>query len=65
MDSEDELFWTESQDFGEGFRTIRMVSNTRLNLSVLRAGNTSENRFSLVLDTWHKKDNQLWKLFPL
>jgi hypothetical protein len=61
---EDELFWTESQDFGEGFRTIRMVSNTRLNLSVIRAEN-SENGFSLVLDTWHKKDNQLWKLFPL
>lgn len=60
----DDLFWTESQDFGEGFKTLRMASNTLLNLSVGH-GNKVEDGSPIILDTWHKKDNQLWKIFPL
>lgn len=59
---DDDLFWTESQDFGEGFKTVRMASDTLLNLS--HSGGF-EDRSSIIFDTWHKKDNQLWKIFPL
>ena len=56
---DDDIMWTESQDFGEGFKTVRCASNTLLNLTVSRGGKTLE------LDTWHKTANQLWKIFPL
>lgn len=61
---DDDLFWTESQDFGEGFKSVRMASDTLLNLSV-GSGNKFEDGSHLILDTWHKKDTQLWKVFPL
>lgn len=61
---DDDLFWTESQDFGEGFKTLRMASDTLLNLSVGH-GSSVEDGSPVILDTWHKKDNQLWKIFPL
>ncbi|KAH7302527.1 hypothetical protein KP509_23G076400 [Ceratopteris richardii] len=56
---DDDIMWTESQDFGEGFKTLRCASNTLLNLTVSGQGK------SLELDTWHKTDHQLWKVFPL
>eukprot|EP00250_Pteridium_aquilinum_P004161 c14392_g1_i1 orf=405-1460(-) len=61
---DDDLFWTESQDFGEGFKTLRMASDTLFNLTAGH-GNRVEDGSSVILDTWHKKDNQLWKVFPL
>ena len=54
---DDDIMWTESQDFGEGFKTVRCASNTLLTVS--GGGKTLE------LDTWHKTANQLWKIFPL
>ncbi|KAI5057698.1 hypothetical protein GOP47_0027713 [Adiantum capillus-veneris] len=56
---DDDVMWTESQDFGEGFKTLRCASNTLLNLTASGQGKTLE------LDTWHKADHQLWKVFPL
>ncbi|KAI5073591.1 hypothetical protein GOP47_0011604 [Adiantum capillus-veneris] len=60
---DDDLFWTESQDFGEGFKTVRMANDTLQNLSVA-CGNNIENGSTLILDTWHKKNTQVWKIFP-
>lgn len=61
---DDDLFWTESQDFGEGYKTVRKASDTLLNLSVA-CGNKIENGSAIILDSWHKRDSQLWKIFPL
>lgn len=74
---DEDLLFSESQDFGEGFRTVRMASDTLLNMTVPH----EEEKKSLfhhtekipevtegapvVLDTWHKIDRQLWKIFPL
>lgn len=62
---DDAILWTESQDFGEGFKTVRSASDTLLNLTVFEGNKRIRNGSALVLDTWHKGDHQLWKLFPL
>ncbi|KAH7445672.1 hypothetical protein KP509_01G019700 [Ceratopteris richardii] len=75
--ADEDLLFTESQDFGEGFCTLRMASDTLLNMTVhheeekggllhhAAKGPEVREGAPLVLDTWHKKDHQLWKLFPL
>ncbi|MCO5561994.1 hypothetical protein L7F22_015620 [Adiantum nelumboides] len=74
---DEDILFSESQDFGEGFRTIRMASDTLLNMTVFHEEEkkslfhhgdkqpTVTEGALLVLDTWHKQDNQLWKIFPL
>lgn len=78
MLDEDVLF-TESQDFGEGFKTVRMASDTLLNMTLFHDKEGKKSLFHhssksahevkegtpLVLDTWHETDNQLWKIFTL
>ena len=59
------ILWSESQDFGDGFKTVRSASDTLLNLTVFEGHKKIRNGSALVLDTWHKKDHQLWKLSPL
>lgn len=74
---DEDLLWTESQDFGEGFKTVRMASDTSLNMTLLKEEKKSffhrddksaheiKEGTPIVLDTWHEKDNQLWKIFIL
>ncbi|KAH6557477.1 hypothetical protein KP509_1Z112300 [Ceratopteris richardii] len=62
---DDDILWSESQDFGEGFMTVRCASNTLLNLTVLEGAKSVRDGSELVLETWHKADHQLWKLSPL
>lgn len=62
---DDSILWTESQEFEEGFKTVRAASDTLLNLTVFEGNKRIRNGSALVLDTWHKGDHQLWKLFPL
>eukprot|EP00250_Pteridium_aquilinum_P018896 c24230_g1_i2 orf=466-1494(-) len=62
---DDYILWTESQDFGEGFKTVRSASDTLLNLTVFEGNKRIRNGSALVLDTWHKGDHQQWKLLPL
>lgn len=74
----EDFLWTESQDFGEGFKTVRMASDTTLNMTLFhkeekksffhhddKSANQIKEGTPLVLDTWHEKDNQLWKVFTL
>jgi hypothetical protein len=63
--NDDSILWSESQDFGEGFKTLRSVSDTLLNLTVFEGQKKIRNGSPLVLDTWHKKNHQLWQLSPL
>ena len=62
---DESILWSESQDFGDGFKTVRSASDTLLNLTVFEGHKKIRNGSALVLDTWHKKDHQLWKLSPL
>ncbi|KAH7289806.1 hypothetical protein KP509_30G019500 [Ceratopteris richardii] len=73
---DEDILFSESQDFGEGFRTVRMASDTLLNMTLLlkekksslfhhSAPDEIKEGTAVILDTWHENDNQLWKLFPL
>lgn len=76
---DEDLLWTESDDFGEGFRTVRMASDTLLNMTLFhkeekksffhlgaeKSADEVKEGTPIVLDTWHKNDLQLWKIFPL
>jgi len=65
---DDSILWTQSQDFGDGFRTIRIASDTLINITVYhgdRRLHGLKNGSPLILDTWHKQDHQLWKILPL
>ncbi|MCO5613393.1 hypothetical protein L7F22_067669 [Adiantum nelumboides] len=75
---DEDILFSESQDFGEGFRTVRMTSDALLNMTLFhedekksffhhsdKMSHKVKEGTPLVLDTWHEQDNQLWKLFPL
>jgi hypothetical protein len=76
---DEDILFTESQDFGEGFRTLRSASDTLLNVTLFHEpekkpffqlhANKSEHEIKegtpLVLDSWHQNDRQLWKIFVL
>ena len=74
---DEDILFSESQDFGEGFRTIRNASDTLLNVTIFhepekkslfhrdKSANEIKEGTPLVLDTWHENDRQLWKIFPL
>lgn len=65
---DDDILWTQSQEFEEGYKTVRMASNTLLNMTVFHSDKKSrglKNGSPIILDTWHKQDHQLWKILPL
>lgn len=59
------VLWSESKDFGDGYRTIRMVNNIRLNMDAFhgdkRSGGVRDGT-SIVAWQWNQGDNQLWKI---
>jgi hypothetical protein len=65
---EDEsVLWTESNDVGKGFRCVRMVNNTRLNLDAFHGDKDHggvHDGTTVVLWEWAKGDNQSWKILP-
>lgn len=64
---DESVLWTESKDMGEGYRTIRMVNNVRLNFDAYHGDHKSggvRDGTPIVLWNWNKGDNQLWKIFP-
>eukprot|EP00249_Psilotum_nudum_P013299 c24271_g1_i1 orf=144-749(-) len=79
--ADEDILWTESQDFGEGYTTLRCASDTSLNMTLFQYGgakssggffhHSDKNSIvvkegsPIVLDTWHKQEDQLWKIFPL
>ena len=58
---DEDVMWTESEDMGYGFRTIRMANNIGLNLDAFQGdrkhGGIREGTRA-VLWTWNKQDNQ-------
>ncbi|XP_020107882.1 ricin B-like lectin R40C1 [Ananas comosus] len=61
---DESVLWTESDDLGGGFHTIRMVNNTGLLFDSLNSsGGVSEGN-PLGLWKWNEGDNQRWKIVP-
>ncbi|KAH9305127.1 hypothetical protein KI387_009531, partial [Taxus chinensis] len=64
---DESVLWSESEDMGYGYRTIRMANDIGLNLDAFQAdrkhGGISEGTRA-VLWKWNKQDNQLWKISP-
>nr|XP_048332986.1 ricin B-like lectin EULS3 [Ziziphus jujuba var. spinosa] len=64
---DESILWTESKDLGDGFRTIRMVNNIRLNVDAFHGDKKSggvHDGTTIVLWDWNKGDNQRWKIVP-
>lgn len=64
---DESVLWTESDDLGDGFHTIRMVNNTALLFdslnSVPAAGGVRVGN-PLCLWRWNQGNNQRWKIIP-
>jgi len=64
---DESILWSESEDMGYGYRTVRMANNVGLNLDAFQGdswnGGTRDGTH-VVLWKWNKQDNQLWKLSP-
>ena len=64
---DENILWSESEDMGFGFRTIRKVNNIELNMDAFQGDTKSggiRDGTRVVLWKWNKQDNQLWKLSP-
>lgn len=64
---DESILWTESADLGDGFRTVRMVNNIRLNLDAFHGDKKSggvHDGTIIVLWNKNKGDNQRWKIVP-
>lgn len=64
---DESVLWTESKDLGDGYRTIRMINNVRLNVDAYHGDSKSggvRDGTLIVLWDWNKGDNQRWKIFP-
>jgi hypothetical protein len=64
---DESVLWTMSKDFGEGYRTMRMVNNVLLNVDAFHGDKKSggvHDGTTIVLWKWNKGDNQLWKVAP-
>lgn len=64
---DESVLWTDSKDLGDGYRTVRMVNNIRLNVDAFNGdknhGGVREGT-TIVLWEWLKGDNQRWKIIP-
>ncbi|KAJ6883991.1 hypothetical protein NC652_031073 [Populus alba x Populus x berolinensis] len=64
---DESILWTESKDMGDGFRAVRMVNNTHLNVDAFHGDKKSggvHDGTSIVLWKWNKGDNHQWKIIP-
>jgi len=64
---DESILWTMSGDMGQGYRTIRLVNNIHLNLDAFHGDKKSggiKDGNPVVLWSWKKGDNQLWKIVP-
>lgn len=64
---DESVLWTLSTDLGDGYRTIRMVSDIRLNMDAFHGdanhGGVHDGT-TIVLYEWLKGENQRWKIIP-
>lgn len=64
-DSMDEsILWTQGRDLGDGFRAIRMVNNTALNLDAFHGDEGVHDGTLVVLWDWNNGHNQKWIISP-
>ncbi|XP_057824950.2 ricin B-like lectin R40G3 [Cryptomeria japonica] len=64
---DESVLWSESEDMGYGYRTIRMANDIGLNLDAFQGDRKHggiEEGTRVVLWKWNKQDNQLWKISP-
>ena len=64
---DESVLWTESCDFGHGFRCVRMVNNIYLNFNALHGDKDHggvRDGTNIVLWKWCEGDNQRWKIVP-
>lgn len=64
---DESILWTQGKDLGDGFRTVRMVNNIRLNVDAFHGDKKSggvHDGTTIVLWEWNKGDNQRWKISP-
>ncbi|XP_057485610.1 ricin B-like lectin EULS3 [Actinidia eriantha] len=64
---DESVLWTESKDLGDGYRTVRMVNNIRLNVDAFNGDKNHGGVYdgtTIVLWEWKKGDNQRWKIVP-
>ncbi|KAK1367347.1 hypothetical protein POM88_042908 [Heracleum sosnowskyi] len=66
LDIHDEsVLWTLGADLGDGYRAMRMVNNTRLNLDAfLNSDGRIDDGTIIGLWEWVKGENQQWKIIP-
>ena len=64
---DESVLWTESKDLGDGYRTVRMVNNIRLNIDAFNGDKNHGGVYdgtTIVLWEWKKGDNQRWMILP-
>lgn len=64
---DESVLWTQSKEFGEGYRAIRMVNNIHLNVDAFHGDDYSggvHDGTHIVLWKWKEGENQLWKIVP-
>lgn len=64
---DESVLWTESKDLGDGYRTVRMVNNIRLNVDAFNGDKNHggvHDGTKIVLWEWKKGDNQRWNMVP-
>lgn len=62
---DESVLWTESKDLGDGYHTIRMVSNIQLNMDAFNGDKNHggvHDGTRIVLWEWKKDANQRWKI---
>ncbi|XP_030519334.1 ricin B-like lectin EULS3 isoform X1 [Rhodamnia argentea] len=64
---DESVLWSEGKDLGDGYRTVRMVNNVRLNLDAFHGDKKSggvHDGTTIVLSHWNKGDTERWKITP-
>jgi hypothetical protein len=69
---DESIRWTEANDFGGGFRAIRMANEVELSVAASfredksgYGGTVRDPTSTIELWRWHGGDNQLWKIVPI
>lgn len=64
---DESVWWTMSEDMGQGYRCIRMATKITRNLDVLRGDKKSggvKEGSPVITFAWKKQENQIWKMTP-
>lgn len=64
---DESVWWTMSEDMGQGYRCIRLAIKITRNLDVLRGDKKSggvKQGSPVITFAWKKQDNQIWKMTP-